>query len=308
MPRGAGSGAVAPGWAKARISGGEFDLGGILWLSSYPKSGNTWLRAYLANLFRNPEKPVPINELPNFALGDNFLVHYEKFSGKKAEDLSPEEITKLRPRVHEWFATFQPDTVLVKTHNACVIADGQPLITPSATAGAIYVVRNPLDVALSLANHYQMTTQMTVELICDERHALPPIEGQIEQVLLSWSSHVKSWTRTPFKRLHVMRYEDMRAKPFKTFSALSKFLGLPQEPERIKKAIRFSSFRELRSQEQKGGFVEARPDGKAKFFHAGKAGGWRKVLTEDQVAQVVEVHREVMREFGYLSANDEPCT
>ncbi len=65
-------------------------MGGILWLSSYPKSGNTWLRTYLANLFRNPEKPIPINELPNFALGDNFLVHYEKFSGRKAEDLSPE--------------------------------------------------------------------------------------------------------------------------------------------------------------------------------------------------------------------------
>ena len=75
-------------------------MAGILWLSSYPKSGNTWLRSYLANLFRNPDKPLPINELPSFALGDNFLVHYEKFSGKKAEDLSPEEIASLRPRIH----------------------------------------------------------------------------------------------------------------------------------------------------------------------------------------------------------------
>ncbi len=283
-------------------------MAGILWLSSYPKSGNTWLRAYLANLFRNPDRPVPIDELPNFALGDNFLVHYEKFSGKKAEDLSPEEITSLRPRLHEWFATFQSDTVLVKTHNACVIADGQPLITPSATAGAVYVVRNPLDVAVSLANHFQTPIQKTVDTICDERNALPAINGQIEQVLLSWSSHVKSWTQTPFKRLHVMRYEDMRAKPFKAFSALSRFLGLPHDPERIRKAIKFSSFRELRSQEQKGGFVEARPDGKAKFFHAGKVGVWRKALSEAQVAQVIEAHREVMREHGYLTKNGEPFT
>ena len=283
-------------------------MAGILWLSSYPKSGNTWLRAYMANLFRNSDRPVPIDELPDFAFGDNFLVHYEKFSGKKAEDLSPEEITSLRPRVHEWFATFQSDTVLVKTHNACVIADGQPLITPSATAGAVYVVRNPLDVAPSLANHFQTTIQMAVDNICDERHAMPAIEGQIGQVLLSWSGHVKSWTRTPFKRLHVMRYEDMAAKPFKTFSALSKFFGLPHEPERIKKAIKFSSFRELKSQEDKGGFVEARPDGKAKFFRAGKAGGWRKVLTEDQVAQMIEAHREVMIEHGYLTENGKPRT
>ena len=281
-------------------------MAGILWLSSYPKSGNTWLRTYLANLFRNPKKPIPINELPNFALGDNFLVHYEKFSGKKAEDLSPEEITSLRPRIHEWFATFQSDTVLVKTHNACVVADGQPLITPSATAGAIYVVRNPLDVAPSLAHHSQMTIQMAVDNICDERHALPSVEGQIEQVLLSWSGHVESWTRTPFKRLHVMRYEDMVAKPYKTFGALSKFFGLPHEPERVKKAIKFSAFRELKSQEEKGGFIEARPDGEAKFFRSGKAGGWRKTLTEAQVAQMIEAHREVMIEYGYLTASGKP--
>ncbi len=283
-------------------------MGGILWLSSYPKSGSTWLRAYLANLFRNPEKPIPINELPKFALGDNFLLHYEKLSGKKAEDLSPEEIASLRPRVHEWFATFRSDTVLVKTHNACVIAGGQPLITPSATAGAVYVVRNPLDVAPSLAHHFQMTIQWAVDIICNERHALPAVKGQIEQILLSWSSHVESWTRTPFKRLHVMRYEDMVAKPFKTFGALSKFFGFPHDPERIKKAIKFSSFRELKSQEKKGGFVEARPDGEASFFRDGKAGGWRKVLTEAQVAQLIEAHRKVMTEHGYLTENGKPRT
>ena len=283
-------------------------MGGILWLSSYPKSGNTWLRAYLANLFRNPEKPIPINELPNFALGDNFLVHYEKFSGKKAEDLSPEEIASLRPRVHEWFATFQSDTVLVKTHNACVVADGQPLITPSATAGAIYVIRNPFDIALSFANHYQVPIQRAVDLLCDDAYFLPAIPGQLEQVLLSWSGHVESWTRTPFKRLHVMRYEDMVAKPFNTFGALSKFFGLPHEPERIKKAIKFSSFRELKSQEDKAGFVEARPDGETRFFRAGKAGGWRKVLTEAQVAQMIEAHCKVMTEHGYLTENGEPRT
>ena len=181
-----------------------------------------------------------------------------------------------------------------------MIAGGQPLITPSATAGAIYVVRNPLDVAPSLAHHFRMTIQWAVDIICDERHALPATEGQIEQILLNWSGHVESWTRTPFKRLHVMRYEDMVAKPFKTFGALSKFFGLPHEPERIKKAIKFSSFRELKSQEDKGGFIEARPDGEAKFFRAGQAGGWRNALTEAQVEKVIEKHRDVMRDFGYL--------
>ncbi len=283
-------------------------MAGILWLSSYPKSGNTWLRAFLANLFRNAARPVPINELPNHVLGDNFLLHYEQFTGKKAEDLSAEEIRELRPRIHEWFAHSKGDTVFVKTHNACVLADGQALITPAATAGAIYLIRNPFDVAISFADHYQVSLQRAVDLLCDDTYTLPAIPGQIEQVLMSWSSHVKSWTKAPDMRLHVMRYEDMSAKPFKAFSALSTFLGLPKEPERVKKAIRFSAFRELKSQEDKGGFLEARPDGKAKFFRAGKTGGWRQALSEAQVAQLIEAHREVLREFGYLSGSGEPRT
>ena len=276
-------------------------MAGILWLSSYPKSGNTWLRVYLANLFRNSDRPIPINELPNYVLGDNFLLHYEQFTGKTADDLSPGEIAELRPKIHDWFAHSKGETVLVKTHNACVLADGRPLITPSATAGAIYVVRNPFDVAVSFADHYQVAVQRAVDLLCDDKHILPGVPGQIEQVLLSWSGHVKSWTGARGMRLHVMRYEDMTNKPFKSFGALSKFLGLPKEPARIKRAIKFSSFRELKAQEDKGGFVEARPDGKARFFREGKVGAWREELSKEQAAQLIDAHRETLLELGYLT-------
>ncbi len=111
----------------------------------------------------------------------------------------------------------------------------------------------------------------------------------------------------PELRLHVMRYEDMLAKPFKTFGALSGFLGLPGEPERVEKAIRFSAFRELKSQEDQGGFLEARPDGKAKFFRAGKTGGWHQALSEPQAAQLIEAHRETLLEFGYLTKTGKPA-
>lgn len=275
--------------------------GGILWLASFPKSGNTWLRAYLANLFRNPPRALPINELPNYALGDNFLIHYAQFTGRPAESLTPEELIRLRPKVHEWFANSQADTVLVKTHNACAITNGVPLITPGATAGAIYVVRNPLDVVPSFAEHYQVDVQRAVDLLCDPNHTLPASPGQLEQVLLDWSTHVRSWTQAPGMRLHVMRYEDMLERPYKTFAALSQFLGLPEERERILRAIRFSSFKEMKKQEKEAGFVEARPDGKARFFRAGAAGGWRKVLTEAQVRQMLDAHGEVMRAHGYVN-------
>ena len=273
---------------------------GILWLASYPKSGNTWLRALLANLIADPPEPLPINRLPDLFLGDSFLMHIEQLTGRKAEEIADEEIPQLRRRVHEWFAKSRPDNAMVKTHNAVIQVDGMPLITPSATAGAIYVVRNPLDVAVSFAHHYQVTYDRAVESLCDEAYVLPPSGGQLTQYLSSWSRHVRSWTGAPGLPLHLMRYEDMAAKSYSTFKDLTEFLQLETDKRRLQKAIRFSGFSELRRQENKKRFVEARPDGKTPFFREGRVGGWREALSEAQAERLIASQGEVMRELGYL--------
>ncbi len=278
-------------------------MAGILWLASYPKSGNTWMRAFLANLFTGSKKPLPINELPNHILGDNFFLHYEQLSKKRACDLSDAELRALRPKVHMWFATYKPDTVIVKTHSACVFIEGQPLITPQATAGAIYIARNPMDVAVSYANHYQISIERTVELLCDNSHTVPRHGDQLEQYVLGWSMHVESWLKAKGMRLHLVRYEDMLAKPLKTFGNLVKFLQLPEDRQRLKRAIEFSSFRQLKAQEEKGGFVESRPDGKARFFRKGRSGDWREKLTAEQTDRLIAAHRDTMIELGYLKKN-----
>lgn len=274
---------------------------GIIWLASYPKSGNTWLRAFMANLMRNPEQPIAINDLPNYVLGDSFLIHYETYSGKKADELTPEDITRLRPKIHEWFANSRGEDVFVKTHNLITKVDGCPLITPSATAGAVYVVRNPLDVAVSFAHHYQVSYQRAVESLCDENYYLPGVEGQTVQYLSSWSRHVRSWLDAPGLVLHMMRYEDMLQKPVKAFGSLIEFLGLPKEMPRLKKAVQFSSFRELSRQEKATKFIESRPDGKSPFFRHGRSGGWRQFLSEAQVQTLIDAHGEVMMRAGYLT-------
>ena len=274
---------------------------GILWLASYPKSGNTWLRALLANLIADPPEPLPINSLPDLFLGDSFLVHIEQLTGRKAEEIQAEEIPDLRRRVHEWFAHSRPDNAMVKTHNAVIQVDGVPLITPSATAGAIYIVRNPLDVAVSFAHHYQITYDRAVESLCDETYVLPPSGGQLTQYLGSWSGHVRSWTQAPGLPLHLLRYEDMAAKPYRTFADLAAFLGLPRDKARLQKAIRFSGFSELSRQERKTRFVESRPDGATPFFREGRVGGWREALSADQVERLIADQGEMMREHGYLN-------
>jgi hypothetical protein len=283
-------------------------LPGIIWLASFPKSGNTWTRFFLANYLSNPDRPLPINDIQNlnFITHDSPIVHFERFAGKKLGEMSEEEVAEVRGKVHKWLAMSRGRDIFVKTHNMVGISHGFPLIAPEATAGAIYIVRNPLDVSISFAHHFAQTIEKAVTSLCTPEYFMPTAENQIMQHFGSWTQHVNSWTRAPGMVRHVMRYEDMLAKPHETFGAMVTFLGLPSEPERLAKAIEFSSFDELKGQESKGKFKEARKKDDTPFFRGGKAGGWREVLNAEQVKTLIEAHGDAMRRFGYLSDDDEP--
>jgi hypothetical protein len=281
---------------------------GIIWLASYPKSGNTWTRFFLANYLSNPDRPLPINDIKNlnYITHDSPVQHFERFAGKKLEDLSEEEISAVRGKVHKWLALSRGRDIFVKTHNMVGISHGHPLIAPDATAGAIYIVRNPLDVAPSFANHFALSIEKAVEALCTPEYHTPWTEKQIRQHFGSWTQHVNSWTRAPGMVRHVMRYEDMLEKPSETFGGLVSFLGLPPERERLEKAISFSSFDELKGQEERVKFTEAREEDDHKFFRYGKTGHWRDALSGEQAAKLIDAHRDAMTRFGYLDEKGEP--
>ena len=274
----------------------------ILWLASYPKSGNTWLRAFLANYLRNAPQPQEINALPEFALGDMRIEPYLRISGKDPAALSRDDINRLRPEAHRALAAASSGLVPVKTHSAVATVAGVPTITPEVTFGAIYVIRNPLDVAVSFSHHYAVSMDQAVKAICFRGLEIPAKEGHVVQIVSDWSTHVRSWLNAPGLNLKTLRYEDMLASPRRAFAAVCAFLKMPKDEARLRRAIRHSSFRVLAEQEREHGFVE-RARGADAFFRRGRAGSWREELTPAQVEAILARHRPLMIELGYLSAD-----
>lgn len=272
----------------------------IVWLASYPKSGNTWARIFLANYLANRQEPVPINNVHRFAMGDSITKTYRMVARDENVDLNDVHTTlRLRDAVLRGIIGNGADVNMVKTHNIRGAALGTELIPAKYTRSSVYILRNPLDMVLSYARHYGIDQDQAVETIGRSDNANATDGAAVWQFLGSWSEHVNSWTReAPYPGL-VLRYEDMLAQPEKSFGALVQHLGLPLDAERLDRAIRFASFDEVKGQEAKDGFTE-NPGKSETFFTSGKAGVWKKALREDLVEKLKSDHRETMKRFGYL--------
>lgn len=274
-------------------------MGGLIWLASYPKSGNTWLRNFLHHLMINPSQPLKPNQLHQFTLGGDHRAWYDKAHGGPTLMLSEAELATLRPRAQALMTGASPDSVFVKTHSRVGDQGGTPLISPECSAGAIYVVRDPRDVVLSGADHYGLSIDDMITRMADPEAKLGGNADNVISYLSSWSVHVDSWTGRPTPQLLTLRYEDMEAKPLGTFGSIAKFLGLKVPRDRLERAIRFSSFKVSQRLEAEHGFRE-RSNHAQRFFRVGKSGQWRGQLSPEQIARLETDHGPVMRRFGYL--------
>ncbi|MEO8012315.1 MAG: sulfotransferase domain-containing protein [Dokdonella sp.] len=276
-------------------------MGNIVWLASYPKSGNTWLRAFLANLVANRSEPVPINDLPRYADDEARPDLFGAMAGRPSSELTFEQISQLRPRVHAEIAARTSGTRFVKTHNMAGSVDDHPLHNWDVTVGAITVVRNPLDVAVSMTHHFGIDLDTAIERLGNEHVATANDALFVTQVIGSWSMHVKSWADFDRERFLLLRYEDLVEKPVKAFTRIARLIGAGHDRERIQRAIGHARFRTLASMEKSGGFIEARDRG-TRFFRKGQVNEWREALSREQVARVIAAHRVQMARFGYVPA------
>jgi aryl sulfotransferase len=281
---------------------------GIIWLASYPKSGNTWFRIFLTNLLRDADAPASINDLESTPIASAREV-FDNNVGFEASDLTADEIDRLRPELYIHLAENAGEQLFMKIHDAytCVAGD-MPLIPYEATGGALYFIRNPLDVAVSFAHHSGSDYDTSISRMADESFAFcgkaNRLHNQLRQRLLSWSGHVRSWIDSAPFPVCLLRYEDMKTRSLETFERAVRFAGLPHTREQIQKALGFSSFDVVQKLEETEGFREKSPSS-SRFFRKGKIGSWREELNDEQVQRIIRDHAEVMRRFGYIDGNGE---
>ena len=275
----------------------------IVWLASYPKSGNTWLRAVLTQYLRNDGEPASINTLLGRRLaGDRET--FDELVGLDSSDLTPDEVLHYRPSFCELLAEALPPPAFVKAHDAYLrLPGGATLFPKTATAGVIYLVRNPLDVAVSYAHHRNQSIDDTVAWMADrtasEGGVTHRLTTRLPEPLTTWSGHVSSWLDQKELPLHVARYEDLLEDSQAGFGAIVRFAGLDWNGARLARAIAHAAFPHLRAEEEESGFVEKQPTAPS-FFRAGVAGSWRSVLSARQVRALVDTHGTVMERLGYL--------
>ncbi|WP_445682225.1 sulfotransferase domain-containing protein [Radicibacter daui] len=279
-------------------------MSGPVWLVSYPKSGNTWLRLLLANLLCRRSDPQDINDIGLATLSLVTRQVAEELTLVDTFLLTRDECDRIRPALMEeaWREAADLD-VFIKLHEAyCHLANGSPVLGRPARA-AVYILRDPRDVAVSLAFHTGLPIGRVVEQMLSGSTRMggnKPHHEQLSQPLLDWSSHVRSWTAQRDVPVHVLRYEDLRADTAGFFGRAATFLGLEATPDELARAVRQSDFSELQRQETEKGFRERRLESTAPFFRAGRVGSWRDALTPDQASAIEAAHGAVMAEFGYL--------
>jgi hypothetical protein len=274
----------------------------IIWLASYPKSGNTWFRAFLTALL-NPETPeIDINNMHPTTIASSRQL-FDEMAGVSSADLLPEEVDRLRPLVYRQNALESGEMIYHKIHDAWTVLPGcEPLIPADVTRGVVYIIRHPMDVAVSFAHHLNTSVDKAIGIMNNPSYAFcerdDRLHNQLRQHLLTWSGHVRSWVDESGLPVFVMRYEDMSARPVEVFSQALSFIGLTHTRSEIKSALERSSFNRLKQQEKEKGFAEKSAKATS-FFRKGLSGDWLNVLTPEQAKRIRDAHGEVMERFGF---------
>ena len=277
----------------------------IIWITSYPKSGNTWIRSLLgAYLYSD-------NGIFNF----NLINKIDQFPGKQHFEFFLKDFKDIKKVSNNWIAAqdrlnlSNDGTIFLKTHNALCTIDNNPFTNKNNTRAAIYVVRDPRNVITSLSHHYNMNIEESFNFLTDSKINLvnKKLDSSVVTPLGDWSNHYQSWRKHKFAPLLIVKYEDLIIDVKKTFLSilnfLKNFMDIKIEENKVLRTIESCSFDRLSKNEEIEGFNEAvyykNNDKKLKFFYLGKKNNWRNLLDPVIEKKVRKAFKGSMKELGY---------
>ena len=270
----------------------------IIWIASYPKSGNTWMRALLSTyLYYKGDK----FDLKNLAKIPNFI------ADKYFEPIVNLELIKNSLKISEYWNSaqsrinLQGEERIFKTHTACVSINNIGFTNEINTAGYIYLVRDPRAVVCSMSAHSNTSTDSVVKNLFDERMVGYNGKNGLTEFTSSWKINYNSWKKKKKFPGILIKYEDMidntEKELKKTLSFLKDKLNLELDDERIKQTVKLCNFSKLRKEEDEKGFEEAK---NGKFFRKGKKDSWKEELNPNLKHEIEKNLKTEMEELGYL--------
>ena len=282
----------------------------IIWLASYPKSGNTFVRAFLSSYYYSKDGNFDFGLFENIKQFPN-----EEFFEKKLKNI--DEASK------EWVNAQKKIIAnkkikFFKTHSCMATYKERPFTTAETTLGAIYIVRDPRNVFTSMKNHFSMNDDDIMEMIMDNQRGLISDEGIFSTYTLisSWANHYNSWSKTNHFRRLIIKYEDLISNSYETFRDIVVFTNtLINRTEGVDKnklinAIKSTDFKTLKSKEIKDGLNKSvtsfkkwrkvHKENKNLFFNLGPQNNWKKLMNKNLSNKIEEKFKEEMLDLGYL--------
>ena len=273
----------------------------IVWIASYPKSGNTWIRSVLSSLFYTDDGNFNFNILKKINTFDRPFYFSEVIKDKKVSTYDLTTLAKFRIEAQK---LFNKKKILrfFKTHAANIKIDGFDYTNQDTTRCVIYVVRDPRDIVLSYSKFSGLNIDDVIKIIKDEKFAVKNKESQYFTHWSRWDYHVSSWLIPDYPKI-VIKYEDMIDKPIQTIMRLIMFLksvevGGDLKDQKIINAVKSTSFANLNKMETELGFEESIYG--TKFFNIGKKNQWKKSLPALHSKDIEKSFAETMKKFGYL--------
>ncbi len=279
----------------------------IIWLASYPKSGNTWLRSLLASYYYSKSGEFDfklLDRIKQFPKVEDFINDVDDYS--TLESTSKNWISKQieinKDRKIKFF----------KTHNAICNINGNAFTDAKNSLGGIYIVRDPRNIITSITNHYQIDINKALEFMNNERRYLYQKVGTrylAFSPLFSWSQHIESWKKCKLFPVMVIRYEDLHSATFQTLQKVINFINdisksnVSFDKEKAKKSIISCDFDKLKNLEKKEGFNEAMikkdKSGTISFFNLGKDNDYRKLLNSKILEKINILYKDKLIELNY---------